>query len=141
MLVVKWQPAEKVDTDSHLCTRIASSAIIFILTAVAKGSLSCLISTPVCEQKPGVREGSHTDAILGLSWNTTFRNVLASGSADKHVKVWDVATQQCQATLGHHTGKVQAVAWNPAEPPVLLSGGYDHRLCLVCTPLANACGC
>lgn len=52
-------------------------------------------------------------------------------AADHTVKVWDVATQQCQHTLRHHSDKVQAVAWNPAEPPVLLSGGFDKRACLV----------
>jgi hypothetical protein len=79
-----------------------------------------------------LRPGSHAGAVLGLSWNQQYRNVLASGSADGTVKIWDVAEGKCEHTLTHHAGsKVQAVAWNPAEAPVLLTGAFDRTAALV----------
>ncbi|KAI5680273.1 hypothetical protein M9H77_01500 [Catharanthus roseus] len=72
------------------------------------------------------KDDSHTDSVLGLAWNREYRNVLASASADKLVKIWDVATEKCSVTMEHHTDKVQAVAWNHFVPQVLLSGSFDH---------------
>ncbi|RID77376.1 hypothetical protein BRARA_A00295 [Brassica rapa] len=56
--------------------------------------------------------------------------IIASASADKKVKVWDVATGQCKLTLEHHTEVVQAVEWNQYAPQVLLSGSYDCTVVL-----------
>ena len=50
--------------------------------------------------------GSHEAAVMGLSWNSTYRQALASGSADTTVKIWDVTTQTCSHTFTHHTDKV-----------------------------------
>ena len=52
-------------------------------------------------------------------------NVLASASADKTVKIWDIATETAKSTLNHHKDKVQACEWNPSEASVLLTGSYD----------------
>ncbi|XP_038904438.1 uncharacterized protein LOC120090782 isoform X2 [Benincasa hispida] len=38
-------------------------------------------------------------------------NILASASAGKQVKIWDISTAQCDVTMQHQTDKVQAVAW------------------------------
>mmetsp|Transcript_28698 Transcript_28698/g.60592 ORF Transcript_28698/g.60592 Transcript_28698/m.60592 type:complete len:961 (+) Transcript_28698:101-2983(+) len=86
--------------------------------------------------KPGLREGSHTDAVMGLSWNTVHPQVLASGSADGTVKLWDVTSNASDyvrpsSTLTHHTDKVQSLAWHPTEGTLLATGGYDRKVCLV----------
>ncbi|KAL2488919.1 Transducin/WD40 repeat-like superfamily protein [Forsythia ovata] len=72
--------------------------------------------------------GSHMDSVLGLAWNKKYRNILASCSADKLVKIWDVTTGKCNLTMEHHTDKVQSVAWNHFSPQVLLSGSFDHSV-------------
>lgn len=74
---------------------------------------------------------SHADAVMCLAWHPSHRGRLASGSADGTIKLWDLITGECTATLTHHTSKVQTLEWNPAEPSLLLSGAFDRTLSLV----------
>ncbi|XP_059460675.1 uncharacterized WD repeat-containing protein C17D11.16-like [Corylus avellana] len=99
----------------------------------------CVVLGGIAEKKKGKKEkgkktstkykkDSHKGPVLGLAWNKEYRNILASASADKRVKIWDVAAGKCNITMEHHTDKVQAVAWNYHAPQVILSGSFDRTV-------------
>lgn len=87
-------------------------------------------------QSTQLKPGSHTEAIMALSWNKVHRQVIASGSADTTVKIWDITqagSKDCApaATFSHHGDKVNAVEWHPSEGTLLASGSFDRTVALL----------
>ena len=78
-----------------------------------------------------VQPKRHVDAVMCIAWNPAQRNLVATGSADTTIKLWDLnRPETAVAHYTHHKNKVQALAWNPQQPTVLLSGGYDQKACV-----------
>ena len=67
----------------------------------------------------------HKDAVLSMSWNQNVRHLLASGSVDETVMIWDLREGKPARTLRDHKEKIQALQWHPNESHFLLSGCCD----------------
>lgn len=70
----------------------------------------------------------HIDSVLALAANRHNGNLLASASADKTIKLWDLNTCTAAQSYAHHTDKVCALSWHPSQASILLSGSYDRTV-------------
>ena len=79
-----------------------------------------------CGELSHTLEG-HTHLVLSVAWNS--QGLLASGSFDNTIKIWDSNdsnTWKCIQTLEGHTNYVYSVAWNTQGR--LASGSDDRRI-------------
>lgn len=67
----------------------------------------------------------HRDAVLDIAWNQNYIHVLASGSVDKTILLWDLENCKPVTKLDSFNEKVQALKWHPQETHQLLTGCAD----------------
>ncbi len=68
----------------------------------------------------------HTNYVLSVSFNPN-TNVLASGSSDNTIKLWNPITGVLLRTMTGYTSSVYSVSFNP-NTNVLASGSWDNRI-------------
>jgi ribosome assembly protein 4 len=77
----------------------------------------------------------HTDSVLSVSFSPD-GSLLASGSGDKTLRVWDLLTQTPIATCVGHTHWVLCIGWSP-DGKQIASGSHDTTL-IVWNPYGSA---
>ncbi|XP_037796752.1 coronin-6-like [Penaeus monodon] len=77
--------------------------------------------------------GGHKGPVLDIAWDPFNDNVIASGSEDCVVKVWQIPDHGLVTTmtepvvdLVHHQRRVGLVLWHPTANNILLSAGSDN---------------
>ena len=88
----------------------------------------CIWDTATGKQLRAIRE----EAANALHWINTVAfsvdsNILASGSADKTIRLWNAATSEQRAILTGHTAPVKSVAFSP-DGVTLASGSEDSTV-------------
>jgi len=91
---------------------------------------------------------AHTTEILSLDWNKYRPWVLASGSVDKSIKIWDCRSIKvgsadtgiraaCDLDLQGHEYAVRKIQWSLHRADVLSSASYDMT-CRVWSTVPNS---
>ncbi|XP_067000824.2 periodic tryptophan protein 1 homolog [Anabrus simplex] len=121
---LNYDPAEK--TPGNLCAVGSMSPIIEVWDLDV---VNCLEPVFKLGNKPkkkaGIKRHGHRDAVLDLCWNANFPHILASGSVDQTVLLWDLDTCKASTKLSVFSDKVQTVEWHPFEGQTLLTGSCD----------------
>src|SRR5581483_8139991 len=89
------------------------------------------VAPPLTLPSPQEGEGittlkEHSDAVYGLAFSHD-NKLLATASADRAVKVWEVKSGKLLYTLGEATDWVYCVAWSP-NGKHLAAGGVDKSI-------------
>ncbi|KAJ0181424.1 hypothetical protein K1T71_003509 [Dendrolimus kikuchii] len=126
-LCIEWLSHDPTDANpGNLCALGGMDPVIQVWDLDIE---NCLEPAFKLGKKPNKKKKTkrvgHKDAVLDLSWNRNFTHVMASGSADTTVLLWDLDQGTPHTKLDYFQDKVQSLKFHPLEAQTLLSGSCD----------------
>ncbi|KAG2031813.1 WD40-repeat-containing domain protein [Suillus americanus] len=113
----------EVDVLAHAPHAFSEEDVLSVFKVRPATRCSATLSGPIVNM---IVESGHSSPISCASFSPT-GNLLATGSGDTHVRLWDFYTETPSYTLTGHTGWVLCVEWDPLERK-LASGGHDGHV-------------
>ncbi|KAK3100008.1 hypothetical protein FSP39_013425 [Pinctada imbricata] len=84
----------------------------------------------LCMVVIGVVITSHTEKVFHVKWSPVREGIIASGSDDGTIRIWEYTQESCVMVLKGHTGPVRGILWNTEIPYLLMSGSWDYKILL-----------
>lgn len=106
------------------CLACLSLCVSINLVSTSAQSTAANQGAPVISKPELVLQTGHTERVDGIAFSPN-GSLLASGSFDNAVKLWDTASKREVRTLAGHTAWVKAVAFRPPEGQWLASGATN----------------
>lgn len=111
----------------------------FAAAMLALGTAGCTSSNapaptsaspvPTAKRQPSLilsTYNGHTEQVLATTWSPDSK-LIASGSRDKTVQVWDALSGSHATTYRGHSGAIAALAWSP-DVQAIASGSWDQTV-------------
>ena len=104
----------------------------FWIAAASDDLTFSILDTRQPADKPAMSQPrAHSDAVNAIAFHYGFEPILATGSADKTIGLWDMRNLRKKLhSLEIHKDSVVGLEWHPHEKSILASSSYDRRICL-----------